>query len=478
MKFITIKNTDEQISFNTFAKKQSKIMKKIILVATVALGLYACTKNDVQQQKTTTEMQQTNWIHNTNIYEVNVRQYTPEGTFKAFEKELPRLKAMGVETLWFMPITPISQMNKKGSMGSPYAAQDYTSINPEFGTLEDFKHLVNEAHKQGFKVIIDWVANHTGWDHKWTKSNPEFYLKNPDGSFHIASGMNDIIELDYNNPQMRQAMIDAMKFWVTECDIDGFRCDLASWVEVDFWKQARPEVEKIKPLFFLGEFDEIENPEYGAIFDASYTWSWMHKTKDYYQQDQPLNELRALLIRYSQIGNSSMRAWFTSNHDENSWNGTEYEKYGDIALPLAVFSATWNGIPLIYSGQELPMKNKRLEFFEKDPIPWNGNYELQNFYKTLYELKSKNPALKGGDNVSQTHFINTSSDDKVLAYLRRNGDNEVLVLLNMSKETVKCKIYDGQIYGKMKNIFTNVELDFSNTNELELPISGFAVLVK
>lgn len=466
-----------KLNFNIFAGKQSKTMKKIMLFATIAFGLYACTKNDVQQ-KPTTEMQQTNWKHSTNIYEVNVRQYTPEGTFKAFEKELPRLRAMGVKTLWFMPITPISQMNKKGSMGSPYAAQDYTSINPEFGTLDDFKNLVKEAHKQGFKVIIDWVANHTGWDHKWTKSNPDFYLKDPDGSFHTASGMNDIIELDYSNPRMRQAMIDAMKFWVKECDIDGFRCDLASWVEVDFWKQARPEVEKIKPLFFLGEFDEIENPDYGEVFDASYTWTWMHKTKDYYQQNQPLQELRTLLTRYSQIGNGSMRAWFTSNHDENSWNGTEYEKYGDIALPLAVFSSTWNGIPLMYSGQELPMKNKRLEFFEKDPIPWNGTYELQNFYKTLYELKSKNPALKGGNNASQTHFINTSSDDKILAYLRRNGNDEVLVLLNMSKEAVTFKIYDGQVYGKMKNIFTNEERDFSKTNELELPVSGYAVFVK
>lgn len=451
-------------------------MKKIILLTVVSLGLYTCTKDNFQPQ--TPIMQQKEWKHPANLYEVNIRQYTSEGTFKAFEKELPRLKDMGVETLWFMPITPISQMNKKGSLGSPYATQDYTGINPEFGNLEDFKHLVHQAHQLGFKIIIDWVANHTGWDHKWTKSNPDFYLKNPDGSFHIASGMDDIIELDYNNPHMRQAMIDAMKFWVKECDIDGFRCDLASWVELDFWKQARPEVEKIKPLFFFGEFDEIEHPDYGEVFDASYSWSWMHKTKDYYEQNQPLDELRNLLIRYMKIGNHSMRAWFTSNHDENSWNGTEYEKYGDIALPLAVFSATWNGIPLVYSGQELPMKNKRLEFFEKDPIPWNGTYGLNDFYKTLFKLKMANPALSAGDNSSQTYFIHTSADDKILSYLRKKENNEVLVLLNMSKETVKFKVYDGQVPSKMKSIFSNDTSDFSTTNEFELPVSGFAVLVK
>ncbi|MGX9986909.1 alpha-amylase family glycosyl hydrolase [Soonwooa purpurea] len=189
------------------------------------------------------------WKHITNIYEINIRQYSKEGTLKVVEKDLPRLKAMGVTTIWLMPITPIAQQNKKGSLGSPYAAQDYTSINPEFGNLQDFKDIVNKAHSLGLNVIIDWVANHTGWDHNWTKTNPEFYLKDRDGKFHIAEGMDDIIELDYSNPKMRQAMIDAMTFWVKETNIDGFRCDLANWVKVDFWQQARLEVEKIKPLF-------------------------------------------------------------------------------------------------------------------------------------------------------------------------------------------------------------------------------------
>src|SRR5690606_15529540 len=194
------------------------------------------------------------------------------------------LRAMGVETPWFMPITPIAQKNKKGSLGSPYACSDDTSINPEFGTLEDFQQLVKQAHELGMKGIIDWVANHTGWDHVWTKSHPEYYLKDSStGDFQIASGMDDIIELDYNNPAMRQAMIDAMQYWIKTCDIDGFRCDLAAWVEVDFWQQARPQVDSVKKMFWLGEFDELDNPDYGKVFDASYTWSWMHKTREFYQ---------------------------------------------------------------------------------------------------------------------------------------------------------------------------------------------------
>lgn len=449
-------------------------MKKLILLG-VALAAMSCTteKTSIQNMNNPQE-----WKHTTNIYEVNLRQYTKEGTFKAFEKEMPRLKKMGVETLWFMPITPIAQQNKKGSLGSPYAAQDYVSINPEFGTLEDFKHMVDEAHKQGFKVIIDWVANHTGWDHVWTKTNPEFYLKDPDGKFHIAEGMDDIIELDFSNPKMREAMIDAMKFWVRETNIDGFRCDLASWVEVDFWEQARPEVEKIKPLYFLGEFDELETPAYGKVFDASYSWKWMHLSKDFYQKKLPISDLKKLLQEYSNIGDKSMRAWFTTNHDENSWNGTEYEKYGDMAQALAVFSATWNGVPLLYSGQELPMKTKRLEFFEKDPIPWTGTYQLADFYKTLLTLKSNNPALRGGDPAVTTYWTKTSADDKIMSYVRKNGNNEVLVLLNLSDGNVNFTLDSDEANATYQNVFSKEKKAISKGTNFQMKAYDYLVFEK
>lgn len=450
-------------------------MKKIILLAVLSLGILSCTT-----QKTPKTMEHpSSWKHTTNIYEVNVRQYTPEGTFRAFEKHMPRLKEMGVKTLWFMPITPIAQKNKKGTMGSQYAAADYTSINPEFGTMEDFKHMVNEAHKLGFKVIIDWVANHTGWDHTWTKTNPDYYLIDPKtNDFQIASGMDDIIELDYSNPALRKAMIDAMKFWVREANIDGFRCDLAAWVEVDFWAEARPQVDAVKPLFWLGEFDEIENPEYGKVFDASYIWSWMHKTREFNEGKASFADLKNLLHKYSNIGDGSMRAWFTSNHDENTWNGTEYEKYGVLAKPLAVFSITWNGVPLIYNGQELPLKTKRLEFFEKDPIPWTGQNELHDFYKTLLNLKSANPALRGGDPAVTTYLLKTTADDKVMAYVRKNGNNEVLTVLNFSKEPVSFQITDDHLNGKFFDAFTGSTRNFTQDKGFNLPVSGYGVFKK
>lgn len=462
-------------------------MSKCAVVALSIMLLSSCKlmpkeEKDDQHNKTGTmavTTTNTEWKHTTNIYEVNVRQYTPEGTFNAFSKELPRLKDMGVQVLWFMPVTPIAREKMKGSLGSYYACSDYTSVNPEFGTLSDFKKLVDTAHSQGFKVIIDWVANHTGWDHVWTKSHPDYYLHDSaTGTFHVASGMDDIIELNFQNAELRKAMIDAMKFWVKECDIDGFRCDLASWVEVDFWKEARPQVDALKPLFWLGEFDELESPDYGKVFDASYSWKWMHKTKDFYQQHQPLHELLDLLQQYSNIGDSSMRAWFTTNHDENSWNGTEYEKYGDMAKALAVFSCTWNGVPLIYSGQELPLKDKRLKFFDKDPIPWTGKYELHDFYKILLNLHATHAALRGGDPAVQTLKLATTADDKIFAYLRKNGNDEVVVVINFSRDAVRFDITGNAFNGIYENAFSQTPNDFSSSKSFEMQPWEYLVYVK
>ncbi len=408
------------------------------------------------------------WINNTDVYEVNVRQYTAEGTFNAFAKELPRLQQMGVSTLWFMPITPIAQQNKKGSLGSPYACSDYTAINPEFGTLDDFKKLLKLAHGMGFKVIIDWVANHTGWDHVWTKNNPDFFKREDNGDFKIASGMDDIIELDYQNPALRKAMIDAMEYWVKECDIDGYRCDLAFWVQLDFWLEARAALEKTKTLFWLAESDPLDHPDYYQAFDACYTWTWMHKTEEFYKQGQDKYLLDHVVHQYDTNGGpDAIPLWFTSNHDENTWNGTEYEKYGDAAKAFAVFSFTRNGLPLIYSGQELP-NLKRLQFFDKDQIDWDGKYELHDFYKTLLSLHKNNPALRAGDAVVTTYNLSMNNGDKVMAYLRKNGEREVLVLLNFSKEALSCSILDEHLTGKFINVFNKEQEDFTGLKIVEL----------
>src|SRR5688500_3612468 len=221
------------------------------------------------------------WSHNTNIYEVNVRQYTQEGTFRAFEKELPRLKDMGVEILWFMPITPISKEKRLSVLGSYYACSDYTAINPEFGDLADFKALVQAAHSLHMKVIIDWVANHTGWDHIWTKQHPEYYRRDMHGNFFDPHGWADVIDLNYDHPVLHKAMISAMEFWVRECNIDGFRCDMAMLVPLNFWRSARTHLDSIKKLFWLAECEEIN---YHEVFDATYAWKLLHKMEAYWRR--------------------------------------------------------------------------------------------------------------------------------------------------------------------------------------------------
>lgn len=428
---------------------------------------------------TTISFKQADWINNTNIYEVNLRQYTPAGTITDFAKELPRLRDMGVHTLWFMPITPIAQKKMKGTLGSYYACSDYTSVNPEFGTLDDFRNLVRQAHEMGFKIIIDWVANHTGWDHVWTKIHPEYFEHDPaTNDFKVASGMDDIIELDFKNPALRKAMIDAMKFWITECNIDGFRCDLAFWVELDFWLEARAELEKTKTLFWLAESDPIEHPEYFQAFDACYTWAWMHKTEDFCKKQLPLSTLDSVLKQYDSIcGNTHIPLWFTTNHDENSWNGTEYEKYGDAAKALAVFSFTWNGMPMIYTGQELP-NTKRLKFFDRDTVEWNGHYQLHDFYKTLLALKTNSPALRTADAAVTTHLLTTSAQENVLAYLRKNGNSEVLVLLNLSNEKKLVEIDDAAVKGNYTDVFSKASSDFGGNKVLEMQPWEYLVFEK
>jgi alpha-amylase len=417
------------------------------------------------------------WAHNTNIYEVNLRQYTQEGSFNAFAKEVPRLKDMGVKTVWFMPVHPIGKENRKGTLGSYYSIRDYTSVNPEYGSLNDFKALVRDAHAEGFKIIIDWVANHTSWDNTWTKSNPDFFSKDANGNFRPPfPDWEDVIHLNYDNADLRKAMIEAMKFWISECDIDGFRCDMAHLVPLDFWYQARTELDVIKPLFWLAETEEIS---FHKIFDATYTWEFLHKMEQFWRHETNISGLENILDKYKfQFPLNALRVYFTSNHDENSHSGSEYERLGAAAKAFAVLCATWDGIPLIYSGQELPNK-KRLKFFDKDEIEWNGPYELHDFYKTLLNLHSVHPALRAGDTNAETFRIKTSNDSYVFAYKRTNGDREVLVFLNLSPEKdLVFTILDEKIKGLFKNVFINSINDFSISKELKMQAWEYLIYEK
>jgi alpha-amylase len=418
------------------------------------------------------------WAATANIYEVNVRQYTPEGTFTAFSKHLPRLKNMGINTLWFMPITPISHAKRQGSLGSYYACSDYTAINPEFGTLEDFRQLVAHAHELGMKIVVDWVGNHTGWDHRWTTEHPEFYKVNEANEFYDSHGWVDVIDLDYENADVWTAMIDAMKFWVNECDIDGFRCDMAHLVRIDFWSEARLQLDKLKKLFWLAETEE---PEYHQVFDASYTWAFLHKMEDICRGNASVDDLQRLMQYYAdQFPETALRLYFITNHDENSHSGSEYERLNNAVRSYAILCATmFNSLPLVYSGQELPSK-KRLAFFDKDSIDWNGQYMMEDFYKTVLQLRLSNSALWSGITANQFVVVETTNNEGIiLAYVRKNDDDAVLVLLNLShRSMIKFSLTDLVEVGLYRSIWSGLEMEIDEETTFELQAWEYLVYEK
>lgn len=408
------------------------------------------------------------WGNGTNIYEVNIRQYTQEGTFQAFMAHIPRLANMGVDVLWLMPVTPVSLEKRQGTYGSYYAASSYTDIDPAYGTVEDFRELISTAHYHGMKVIIDWVANHTGFDHQWTKQYANWYKKDAAGNFTELYGWVDVIDLNYDIPEMRAGMIEAMKYWLQAFDLDGFRCDMARTVPIDFWIEARSECDAIRPLLWLAEC-EILN--YHEVFDITYGWECMRAIDKFMAGgEMKMPDILKILVDYSHYPIGSRKLLFTSNHDENTYYGTEYEKYGVAAKAMAVFTCTWPGIPLIYSGQEKP-NTRRLAFFEKDLIDWDGKVELHDFYKTLLTLRKKNMALQESASV----LLLAHEHPWVLAYLCRRQTDRVLVLLNWGKEGASFTIDHPAITGDYHNLYSGEGMHIDRKMHFDLAPGEYLV---
>ena len=391
------------------------------------------------------------WIMQGNIYEVNVRQYTPEGTFKAFEQNLDRLKEMGVQTLWFMPINPISKTDRKGVLGSYYAVADYTGINPEYGTIEDWKALVKHAHEMGLKVIIDWVPNHTGADHPWLTSHPDFYVKDSVTGKPISPfDWTDTRKLNYKNVALQDSMINSMKYWLTATDIDGFRCDVAGEVPDEFWTRCIADLKKTKDnIFMLAETDKPSVHVDG--FDASYPWSMFAMMTKVAKGQRNATALDSVWHNMdSAYPKNALKMWFTSNHDENSWNKADYGTMpGAIHAPFAVFTQTApHGVPLIYSGQEGPFLDS-VSFFYKDTIQF-GAYGRAKFYKTLLELRKSNPAFSADASFKR---ISVGNDKALYAYVREKEGKKVLVILNLSNKEELVTVKDPALQGEPYNVF-------------------------
>lgn len=389
------------------------------------------------------------WALQSNIYEVNVRQYTPEGTFAAFSKALPRLKQMGVQILWFMPITPISRTDRKGKLGSYYAVQEYKAINPEFGTMADWKSLVKQCHDMGFKVITDWVPNHTGADNGWLTRHPDFFTKGKDGKPIPAFDWTDTRDLNYDNRELRDSMIAAMKFWITGSDIDGFRCDVAGEVPDDFWKECISSLRKVKNVFMLAEGDKGSLHRDG--FNISYPWEMFAALKKIAAGKTNALAIDSVINKQdSSFPRGAVRMYFTSNHDENSWNKADYGTMpGASHAPFAVFTQTYrNSLPLVYSGQEEPVKDS-ISFFYKDSIPFK-NYGRAKFYTTLLTLRASTPALATDASFQKI----TVGDNRALyAFTREKEGKKIGVILNLSAKPQTVKIDSSAFPGNPLNVF-------------------------
>lgn len=413
------------------------------------------------------KLQHPEWSKNASIYQINTRQFTPQGTFQAAEQHLPRLKDLGVDILWLMPVQEIGLKNRKGTLGSPYSVKDYYRVNPEFGTLADLKHFVAAAHALDMHVILDWVANHTAWDNVLVSQHPDWYARDWKGDFRPTPWWDwqDIIDLNYDLPEVRQYMTEALCYWVREVDIDGYRCDVAGFVPTDFWNQARKELDAIKPVFMLAEWEARDL--HSEAFDMTYAWTW-HNALHQIAMGQA--DVNSLYVYYSWNEKAYpfdiMRMLFLTNHDKNAWEGTEFENFGPALESAMVLSVVSEGMPLIYNGQEAG-NPRRLKFFEKDPIEWR-EHPLGDLYKKLLKLKKDHPALWNAHWGGRMVNAPNSAPSQVLSFVRQKDADRVFAVFNFSAVSQQVSFSESLHHGNYQDYFSAERISFDSSSQLNL----------
>lgn len=455
-------------------------MKNFILVFLFVFSgnfLFKSQKKDPRYlPKEYVEITHPEWSKNATIYEVNIRQYTPEGTFKDFENHLPRLKKMGVDIIWLMPIHPIGVKNRKGTLGSYYSVKDFYGINPEFGTRKDFQHLVNKIHSMGMYVIIDWVGNHSAWDNPLATQHPDWYTKTREGNFQPTPwyDWDDVIDFDYDNQDFRKYMTDALKYWVKETNIDGYRADVAGFIPTDFWENARQELDQIKPVFMLAEWESRDL--YKKSFDMTYSWSLWDQLRVATNQQKLSGLVEYLSHDVNTVPRNAYRMTFTDNHDKNSWEGNPYLNFGPGLKTAIVMTGVVNGMMLCYSGQEAGL-NRSLKFFEKDPIEWKDDENAVLFTK-LFHLKHDNQALWNGKYGGEMIRVVNDQQDKVISFYREKNNDAVLPILNFTDKIVNVNLGTKYYQGNYKELFSGKIVNIKEKTNLKLEPWSYLVLVK
>ena len=416
------------------------------------------------------------WSYDAVIYEMNTRQFTPEGTFRAAAGHIGRLRELGVDIIWIMPVFPIGEERRKGTLGSYYSVRDYTTVNPEFGTADDFRDFVGQVHQAGMKIIMDWVPNHTSRDAVWTAEHPDWYEYDPaTGEIATPFDWSDTAKLDYANPEMRQAMVEALKMWLQDYSTDGFRMDMAMLVPTSFWNEATPQLEQVRPDLFM--LAEAEDPQlHDRAFDATYNWEVHHMMNDIPAGKAGAGTLRGKLTELSVLfPEHAFRMNFTSNHDENTWNGTESMRMGAADAQMAALSFVLPGIPMVYNGQEIGSQ-KQLPFFEKDHIEWNVADERRtDLYRELCRLRHTHPALAGGERGGDLYSIDNNDPTRIFSVKRKIGEHIVVGLFNFSGSDADVEFYDDDFEGVFNQTGSRAAADLKNGARFWLGPWGFFV---
>lgn len=396
------------------------------------------------------------WSYSAVLYEMNVRQLTPEGTLRAAAERLSFLREMGIDAVWLMPVYPIGECERKGSLGSYYSIRDYCAINPELGTMADFDAFVAQAHGLGMKVLLDWVANHTARDARWVAERPaDWYERDAEGEPLVPWDWSDTAKLNYANHEVWQAQAEAMEFWVSDHAVDGFRCDMAMLVPIEFWNETARRLRALKPdLFMLAEAEEPNLFEQGA-FDACYGWEMHHLLVAVAQQRERVTALRSYLYaNRMHYPDTAIRLAFTSNHDENSWSGSEFARLGGAREAMAAFTfVAPQSMPLIYTGQEVGYDHS-FRFFDRDPIPHYQANAATDFYRRLIALKRDNEALAAGEQGGAMSEIRNNAEDCLLILVRERGGNRVVAVMNLSPYAIQANYYTGAYAGLYTDAMT------------------------
>ena len=456
-------------------------IRQLLALCLIATSFSVAAASDPYQPVSYVKFQHAAWTKNASLYQINTRQFTPEGTFRAAEAQLPRLKELGVDILWLMPIHPIGKLHRKGNLGSPYAIGDYMKVNPELGSLDDFKHFVATAHHLGLHVILDWVGNHTAWDNVLRTEHPDWYEKDVMGNPHPTPwyDWDDIIDLDYNSPALRRYMTQAMLYWVKEIGVDGYRADAAGLIPQDFWEHVSKKLRAIKPVFMLAEWESRDM--HALAFDASYAWTWWDALRNIAEGKADATSLYTYYAWNQKFyPKQAYHLLYTTNHDKNAWEGTEFEIFGPAVDSAIVFSFISDGMPLIYNGQEVGNR-KRLAFFDRDPIQWQAAPDAAHYthlYKKLLALKKKNTALWNGESGATMQQVLNNAPKSLFSFVRENSKDKVFAVFNFSNKSQKASFSNTLPQGNYHDFDSGESLRIEADTSLEMAPWSYRIFIQ